>query len=301
MSELINGVFNEAIEASVEKYTGERWRICNIAKNNNEAMHDTAIFSGNGLNVFVKAGKNPFSHDQFIQEAWGLRHIQEKSSVPTPYIIDVTNIDGVALLIMEAVNVKPVETRQDWEILGRGLATLHKTTWDRCGLETHSYLGIFKQDNRPMDNWVDFYAERRLRDSFSMAVSAGKISAEEIKSIDSSLEKLISRLPKIGGPVQPFSLLHGDPWLGNLLYDGEKLVLIDCSIYYGNREIDLSTVAFFCPVPEYFFGAYHECYPIEPGYEERESLWRINQWLGHVTLFGSPYIPKLMAAINRYL
>lgn len=301
MSELINGVYNKAIEVSVGKYTGERWRINNIAKNDNEAMHDTAIFNGNGLNVFVKVGKNPFSHDQFIQEAWGLKHIKKKSLVTTPDIIDVNNIDGTALLILEAVNVKPVETKRDWEILGRGLATLHKTTWDRCGLETHSYLGIFKQDNQPMDNWVDFYAERRLRDSFSMVVSSGKSSSEEIKLINSSLEKLISKLPEICGPVQPFSLLHGDPWIGNLLYDGEKLILIDCSIYYGNREIDLSTVDFFCPVPEHFLGAYHECYPIEPDYEERKSLWRINQWLGHVILFGSPYMPKLMDAINKYL
>jgi len=228
-----------------------------------------------------------------------LKHISENSPVKTPDVMDVIDINGTTLLIMEAVNVKPVETKRDWEILGQGLATLHKTTWDKCGLETHSYLGIFKQDNRPMDSWEKFYGERRIMDSFAMAVAAGKITEEETKRLNAVFEKLIAKLPEISGPTQPFSLLHGDPWLGNLLFDGKELILIDCSIYYGNREIDLSTVDFFCPVSNYFFEAYHECYPIEPGYDERKILWQINQWIGHVTLFGSSYIPKLMGAINK--
>ena len=118
--------------------------------------------------------------------------------------------------------------------------------------------------------------------------------------VEDSLKKLIRKLPDICGPEQPFSLLHGDPWLENLLYDGKRLVMVDCSIYYGNREMDLSTVDLFCPVSDYFFDAYHECYPIDPGYKERINLWRINQWLGHITL-DAKYLPKLMNAINAYI
>ena len=52
---------------------------------------------------------------------------------------------------------------------------------------------------------------------------------------------------------------------------------------------------------ERFFAAYHEVYPIDPGYEERKDLWRINQWLGHVTLYGEKYMGRLMAAVEKYL
>jgi fructosamine-3-kinase len=130
-----------------------------------------------------------------------------------------------------------------------------------------------------------------------MAVDAGNMTKEQCMPI----EKLIHKLPELCGPTQAFSLLHGDPWPGNLLFDGKQMIAIDCSIYYGNREIDLSTVDFFYPVSEYFFKAYHEVYPIDPGYQERKALWQINQWLGHVTLFGEDYMPKLMNAVNRYL
>jgi len=195
------------------------------------------------------------------------------------------------------VDVKPVEKNSDWEVLGRGLATLHQITWDKCGLETHSYLGIFYQDNTPMDSWAEFYGQKRLSSSMQMAVDAGNMTSEQCRPV----EKLIERLPEIVGPTQPNSLLHGDPWPGNLLFNGIEMIAIDCSLYYGNREIDLSTVDFFYPVSEYFFKAYDEVYPTDPGYSERKALWQINQWLGHVTLFGEKYIPRLMAAVNQYI
>lgn len=297
MNKLIDGLFNIEIEKCVTKYLNKQFKIIDIKKNNVAAMHDTAIFKGENFNVFVKAGTNPFSFDQFTQEVWGLNYIKNNSQIETPNIIDVLNVGSTALLIMEAVDVKPVESKKDWEILGRGLATLHKTSWNKCGLETHSYLGIFRQDNRPMDTWAEFYGERRLRDSMKMAVDAGNMTSEQCVPI----EKLINKLPEICGETQAFSLLHGDPWPGNLLFDGKQMIAIDCSIYYGNREIDLSTVDFFHPVSEHFFNAYNEVYPIDSGYKERKSLWQINQWLGHVTLFGEKYIQKLMNEVNSYL
>lgn len=297
MKKLNRGAFNWYIENSVSKYLGKPYKIISTKSNTVPAMHEAAVFIGNILNIFVKSGTNSFSYDQFTQEAWGLNFIKNNSQVKTPNVIDVLDIEGTALLIMEAIDVKPIETKEDWEALGIGLATLHKSSWIKCGLETHSYLGIFRQDNRPMDTWEEFFGERRLRDTMKMAVDAGNMTYEQCIPI----EKLINKLPQICGPNQAFSLLHGDPWPGNLLFDGKQMVAIDCSIYYGNREIDLSTVDFFYPVSEHFFGAYNEVYPIDSGYKERKSLWQINQWLGHVTLFGAGYTKKLMDAVNIYL
>lgn len=133
--------------------------------------------------------------------------------------------------------------------------------------------------------------------TMKMAVDAGNMKPEECDII----ERLIAKLPELCPPQTSFSLLHGDPWLGNLLYNGRELVAIDCSIYYGNPESDLATVDFFCPVSPVFFDAYREAYPTEPGYEERRDLWKINQWLGHVTLFGEKYMIPLMNAVKKYL
>jgi fructosamine-3-kinase len=280
------GEFNSRIEEAVSGYIGERWKIREIAGSTEDAMHPAAMFTGNGYNAFVKEGSKPFSLNQFTQEAWGLKHIKESSGIKTPDVIDVLHIDGTTLLIMEGIDAKPVVTDSDWAILGRGLAELHKTTRDLCGLEIDNYLGIFKQVNTQTDDWLDFYANRRLRESFDLAESSFLCGTNELESLEMQLDALIDKMPDICGPDQPFSLLHGDSWIGNMLFDGNRLVLIDPSIYYGNRELDISTVSLFKPVPECFFDAYNESYPLEPGYKERIELWRLNQYLSWMALPG---------------
>lgn len=294
---IVDGAYNIPIEKVVSKYLKKQFQIQAISKIEEGCMHDIALVRGNEVNVFVKVGGNSFSLDQFKQEAIGLKYIETHSAVKTPEVIDVVEFEDKALLILEAIDVKPMADNKAWEILGRGLATLHQSTSEKCGFDTHNYLGIFHQDNSPTETWVEFFGERRLGDSMKMAVNSGNMKPEHCNAV----EKLIQKLPEICGPIQPHSLLHGDPWPGNLLFDGKQMVAIDCSIYYGNREIDLSTVDFFYPVSEHFFKAYHEVYPIDPGYSERKELWQINQLLGHVTLFGESHIPKLMNAVNKYI
>lgn len=294
---LSEGFYNHAVEDCVSRAIGRPWRITGIMPHQGGAMHDAARMCGDGMDVFVKVGVRPFSPDQFEQEAWGLDYLRIHSGIRTPQVLGVCMVGSHVLLVMEAIDTKPLLTKSDWQILGSGLAQLHRTTWDHCGLATHSYLGIFRQDNTPEDYWAAFYGQRRLRDSMQMVIRAGNMTPEAIDAV----ERLIEKLPQLCDPDEPFALLHGDPWIGNLLFDGRQLVLIDCSIYYGNREIDLTTVDLFRPVDPALFDAYQACYPTAPGFPSRIKLWRINQWLGHVTLYGEKSMPKLLEAVKTYL
>lgn len=303
MNLLLNGKFHAAVEKAVRDYAGERFTIQNVKENHASAMHDAAFFEGTlgimatPFRVFVKLGTNPFSSDQFMVEAKELDYIRTYSPVKTPRVIDVVTENESTLLILEVINTVRPETNEDFARMGRGLAALHKVENNRCGFEFPTYLGIFRQDNTWKSTWSEFYGECRLHDTLKKAIAAEKMNASECAVI----EKLVSRLPDICPEPKSFSLLHGDPWLGNLLYDGKELVLIDCSLYYGNREIDLTTVDFFFPVSSHFFDAYEEIFPTEEGFHERADLWKINQWLGHVALFGDNYKPKLWNAVNKYL
>lgn len=297
MNILTDGTYNKTIENAVTAYTGKTFSITGIRENKVSAMHDAAIFESDKFSVFVKAGTRPFSAEQFATEAWELDYIRSHSPVKTPEVIAVVQEKNTTLLILETIHIVNPETEKDWERMGQGLAALHRVHHHQCGLERPTYLGIFKQDNTWKDCWTEFYGECRLRDTMKKAVDAGNMTSSDCAEI----ERLILRLPELCPPQTSFSLLHGDPWPGNLLYDGKELIAIDCSIYYGNREIDLTTVDFFFPVPSVFFDAYREVYPVEPGYEERRDLWKINQWLGHVALFGEKYKGKLMEAVKKYL
>jgi len=302
MDELYNGLFNKTIEKAVQDAAGSSWTIEEVVKNGSMAMHPAILCKGKHQNVFVKAGSFSYSYEQFQKEATGLRYISEHSQAATPEIYGVVKQGDTTLLIMEAVPVKPVETKQDWEVLGRGLAILHKTVGEKAGFQEDNYLGILPQPNDYRSSWIEFYGDVRLRTMLERTIATGYLTEEEALPV----YRLIERLPELDIPPQPFSLLHGDPWTGmeepgNLLYDGKRLVMIDCSIYYGNREIDLSTVDLFYPVHPWFFEAYHEEYPIAEGYEERRELWRLNQKISFVALFGRRMIPQLYEAVNRYM
>ena len=303
MNRLLEQKYRAAVEKAVSESLGERFTVHFVRENRASAMHDAAFFEGTlgarqtPYRVFVKLGTNPFSPEQFAMEARGLDYIRANSSVRTPLVIAVVETEGEALLILEVIDTVRPETKADFAVMGRGFAELHRVQNPQCGFDFPTYLGIFRQNNSWKDTWREFYGECRLLDTLQMAIDAGKMSAGE----SAVIEKLVARLPAVCPEPKSFSLLHGDPWIGNLLFDGTALVLIDCSLYYGNREIDLTTVDFFCPVSAHFFDAYEEAFPKEDGFSERADLWKINQWLGHVTLYGDKYKEKLWRAVKPYL
>lgn len=80
-------------------------------------------------------------------EAWELDYIRAHSPVKTPEVIAVVQEGDTVLLILETIKVVTPETKHDWELLGQGLAALHRIHHDKCGLERQTYLGIFKENN----------------------------------------------------------------------------------------------------------------------------------------------------------
>jgi fructosamine-3-kinase len=303
MNRLLEQPYRVAVEKAVSESLGECFTVNAVRENRVSSMHDAAFFEGTlgvlqtPYRVFVKLGTNPFSREQFEMEAKGLDYIRAHSSVRTPLVIAVEMVGSEVLLILEVIDTVRPETKEDFAVMGRGFAELHRVENERCGFDFPTYLGIFRQDNTWKPTWREFYGECRLMDTLQMAIRAERMDAKE----SSVIEALVSRLPSVCPEPKSFSLLHGDPWIGNLLFDGKELVLIDCSLYYGNREIDLTTVDFFCPVSKHFFDAYEEAFPKEDGFSERASLWKINQWLGHVTLYGDKYKEKLWQAVKPYL
>ena len=147
-----DGKYNESIEAAVRGKLGNSWKIQNVRPTHSDAMHANAIFEGKDVSVFVKLGKNPYSFDQFKKEADGLNYIRENSCVSTPEVFGVVKVGEDVLLILEAVRQAPIKDKKDWEALGRGLAALHKTTFDKCGFFEDNFLGTWPQNNDFRDN-----------------------------------------------------------------------------------------------------------------------------------------------------
>ena len=96
------------------------------------------------------------------------------------------------------------------------------------------------------------------------------------------------------------SLLHGDIWSGNILFEKQGACLIDPAIYYGDREMELAFILLFGTFGERFFESYSEVHPLsEDFYETKVPLYQLYPVLVHVALYGGSYKDQLMQLLQR--
>lgn len=131
-----------------------------------------------------------------------------------------------------------------------------------------------------------------------MAERAGLLgSAEQQRAmrLATSLERWLDE------PVEGPALIHGDLWSGNLHSSPSgQPALIDPAVYYGHREAELGMMLLFGGFSARTFAAYHETWPLEPGWRERMPIYQLYHVLNHLNLFGGAYHAQAIAIVNRF-
>jgi fructosamine-3-kinase len=260
------------------------------------ACHPCALLSDGSHTVFAKFSDAADAFRQFEVELAGLRLLSERAGVLTPVPVGIVAVPGGCVLVFEAVLAVERAPRH-WREIGRTIARIHAVEGERFGLATGGYFGPLPQDNTPADDWLTFYAERRLRFGLRMAVDSGHLPAALARQV----EKLIERLPALCGPKIAPTLLHGDAQQNNFISTGTGPVVIDPAVYYGHPEMDLAQVDLFQPVPADVYDGYQDVRPIDPGFWERRNLWRVWGYLASVAAEGQDYVDRLAEAAGSYL
>lgn len=241
-----------------------------------------------GSEVFFvkwKADAKPF---MFASEAYALRLLQKAGEIRVPDVIAEAEADEdhPAYLVLEWIDsIRHAAGAQ--ERLGRQLAALHRHTSERYGLQLEDFEGEYYKPVTPTDDWVTFFRDRRIGWLVERGHRLGTLRGQRAVKMDALLKRIDLILEDV--ERQP-SLLHGDLWGGNYMIaaDGAP-VLIDPQSYYGDREIELAYTALFGGFSREFYAAYHEVYPIQPGYEGRRPLYQLYHLLEHLNLFGESY------------
>ena len=183
--------------------------------------------------------------------------------------------------------------------LGRGLATLHRSTADAFGFDHDNFCGATPQPNGWMPRWVDFYRERRLGHQLDLAVRGPGVSKRDRRAF----ETLLDRLDDLLGPAtEPPALIHGDLWGGNLhvAADGAPGIL-DPAAYYGHREAELGMMVLFGGFSRAVFRGYDEAWPLAPGWEDRIELYTLYHVMNHYNLFGGGYGAQAFQMVRKWV
>ncbi|MBT3184097.1 MAG: phosphotransferase [Nitrospina sp.] len=288
---------NEEISRLLEPVFGREVKVQSSASTSGGCINQTSVLRlTNDERVFLKYNSHPPANF-FNVEARGLKLLAQTAKGPRiPKPLALQDCAKPTFLILEYIEES--SPGQDFSVrFARSLAELHQTSHDSFGLDHDNYIGSTVQKNAQETNGIDFFRDQRLRPQQELARKTLP------PSTDKNLSKLYDRLENyldISGEKP--ALLHGDLWSGNYFPDKDQVPCIfDPAVYFGLREADLAMTELFGRLPQKFYDAYHEAFPLNPGYEERKDLYNLYHLLNHLNLFGGSYLASVEQVVRRYV
>lgn len=239
--------------------------------------------------------KTSVDADKLAIEAKMLHDLHE-ANIRVPSVV-MSQESFLLLEEIESVNKTSCIQEQDAAKL---LASLHSVTNENrmYGYYYDTTIGPFNQINEQTQyNWTLFLGQMRLMPMARHCYDQGRISKEMVQRLEGLCRDLYKRIDM--SSIYP-SLLHGDVWSGNVLFEQQGACLIDPAIYYGDREMELAFILLFNTFGERFFERYSEVHPLsEDFYENKVPLYQLYPVLVHVALYGGSYTEQLEELLKR--
>ena len=242
---------------------------------------------------FCKLNINKFA-ENFLIESESLRYLEGKSPLKVPRNIKTDIFKNSAFLIMEFIPTTS-KTHNFWLQFGKGLAILHKKTHATYGLYSPTYIGSIRVTNQWYSEWSSFYFSERLLPLMRSGFDQGIFTNVDIANLESFVKKLEQIVP-----IEIPALCHGDLWSGNFICNNGQGYLIDPSICYYHREMDLAMIKLFGGFHSTFHEAYYEEFPWAPGLDDRIDVHQLYYILVHALLFRGGYIHSVKSILQKY-
>lgn len=246
-----------------------------------------------GMNYFIK--QNHSNHSKsLLAEAHGLEALRNtlikcNSKLKIPNVFQV-NEQSLKLTNIVAMPPSPAMFKR----FGHELAVLHEIKHSKCGFEKDNFIGLNPQINTISDNWGAFFFEYRLLYQVKL-ITDNQIRSKFFDDLTSIQTNLINWLNQ---SCSHFSLLHGDLWSGNVLFDSKHVWLIDPAVYYGDADADMAMTELFGGFPQEFYDAYYEVKACSEYYPLKKITYNLYHQLNHYNLFGSIYLSSCNQAMK---
>ncbi len=175
--------------------------------------------------------------------------------------------------------------------LAEQVARVHRAPADAYGWPSPVFLGPFPLPHSPTSHdWSAFWRTHRIEPLL-------KATRSRLGRLGPAVDDLLDRFePPAEGPC----LIHGDLWSGNVLASAAGPALIDPSVWYGERAVDLAMMRLFGGFGPRFWQAYRALCPIPDAVEESLPYHQLYFVLVHVYLFGAGYLGHVADIVHRY-
>ncbi|KUI99511.1 fructosamine kinase family protein [Vibrio sp. MEBiC08052] len=232
---------------------------------------------------------------QLICEQDNLKVLARSHSVHLPKVRLVGSSKTHAFLVLDYINLRPLESGERSYLFGEQLARLHQ--WEEqkeYGFDQDNYIGVTIQPNSWNKKWHRFFAEQRIGWQLQLLYEKGIVFVD----IDKFVELIAQRL----GSHQPNpSLLHGDLWHGNVADNGHAPFCFDPASYWGDRECDIAMTELFGGFEPEFYQGYESIFPLDLAYQERKHIYNLYHILNHCNCFGGHYLDDAQQLIRYVL
>ncbi|MFT7879032.1 MAG: fructosamine kinase family protein [Sulfurimonas sp.] len=246
----------------------------------------------NGKPVVIKTTSE--EREDLLIEAKMLQDLAEYG-LRVPEIIVSTR----EALVMEYIEPCRDVSYDEESEAAKALASLHQVSNESrmYGYYYNTTLASFSQNNEQTQyNWGLFLSQMRILPMAKLCYDRGVLEKSLLERLESLCNGLYRRIDM--SRITP-SLLHGDVWSGNVLYDKSGACFIDPAIYFGDREMELAFILLFDTFGKRFFGEYTTVHPLsEEFYGTKVPLYQIYPLLVHAALYGGGYIPVLQQRLK---
>ncbi|MGL2221302.1 fructosamine kinase family protein [Oenococcus oeni] len=220
----------------------------------------------------------------FQHEADGLKLLGQAARVPK--VIALGHVGQDQWLLLEYLNATNYGNQYS---LGQDLAKIHSITSPngQFGFDKDFKAGKTSKINTWQSSWYEFFVKQRLNVLRELLINEGKWNDDQnykkaIEIFQSLMEKHDSRP----------SLLHGDFWSGNFMFDADsgQPIFIDPDVYYGDPEFDIGITTVFGGFNQDFYVGYQSTKPFQSGAERRLMFYQLYYLMVHAHLFAGSYI-----------
>lgn len=251
---------------------------------------------GNGEDYFVKEYVNDQAKALVACELEGLKAIQETGVINTPKVIDVFEEDNRAGLILEYISAVRPEAKGRANF-GRQLRLMHSVEQPDFGWGRSTFIGPLNQSNSKITDWSEFYLNNRILPLLKKVIAAGDLTM----NLHQFIENWHQNIAPILKGVSP-SLLHGDLWTGNVLFNKKQTpFLLDPSVYFGDKDVDIAMSLLFGDFGEEFYKAYGIKNVKAYSASKKIALYQLYYLLVHLALFGKSYQASVIMMLQRVM